>query len=250
MNYSIHTLLIVPACLYIISFIAIVTKKEIVSISSLVIGFITYTAYLFLRLFISGDFYLQGAFDSVFLTPWTISFALIILYLSHKNNTILYATIVLLICTVLVLLYPKGVLPPSPNKLSYLAYGFFLTESCGMGLFYISGCYALMYYITDKKQYFNFFYQCIILGFLSYSIAQFVGAIWCYNGWGINFRWSPRHLQSTLIWIVYINCIHLKYLPQLTQKKISVYGLLSSLLTFYFYVSSYLREYHFPRIGN
>ncbi|MEJ5360507.1 MAG: hypothetical protein WHV26_00470 [Spirochaetota bacterium] len=250
MHYSIHTWLMVPACLYLISFIAIVFKKEAFSFLLVLTGFFTYTIYLCLRLFIPGQCYLQSAFDSVFLTPWTIALTIILLYLYYRNGTLLYASFVLIICVALALIYPKGILPPSPHKLSYLAYCFFLFESAGIGLFYIGGCYALMYCSTLNNNNFKYFYQCIILGFLFYSAAQFVGAMWCYRGWGVYFKWSPRHLQSVLVWIVYINCIHLKYIPYFNKQKISVYGFISALLTLYLYFCSYLHEYNFPRIGN
>jgi len=198
----------------------------------------------------SGYPYLQGAFDSVFLTPWTIAVILILLYYRYNNYTIFYATVILIIAVLLSLLYPKGIIPPSPNKSTYLAYIFFMLESLAISLFYISGFYSALYLLQTDSDYFNFSYKCIIYGFLLYSAAQFVGALWCYAGWGIYFKWSPRHLHSALIWVLYINFLHLKYIPDFTNRKKSVYALACSLITFIFYISSYLHEYNIPRIGN
>jgi len=250
MNNSIHIWLSVSLFLYLISLILITLKKERLSVTFLITGIVFYTLYLILRVYICGFLCLQGAFDSVFLTPWTIAISLILLYFRYHKNVILYAIIVLIISTVLPLCYPKGIIPPSPNKSIFLAYIFFMAESFSIGLFYISGCYSLLYLLITKNDFFNYSYQCIIYGFILFSIAQFIGALWCYAGWAVYFKWSPRHLQSALIWVLYINFIHLKYLPFFNSKTKSLYALISSLLTFFFYISSYLHEYSIPRIGN
>jgi len=250
MNFSMHKLLFVATLLYVISFIFIITKKGPLAQLLLIIGLFVNTLYLILRLYISGFLVLEGAFDSVFLTPWAIALILTILYYWYHDQTILYATSVLFIVSFIALSYPKGLLPPSPTKSIFLAHIFFLTESFSIGLFYISGCYSLLYIVSNNSNYFKYVKQCIIWGFIIYSITQFTGAVWCYYGWGLLFKWSPRHLQSVFIWIMYINFIHLKYIAYFDTKGKSLYALLCSLITFIFYLSSYIHEYSIPRIGS
>lgn len=244
-----HILLYITVLLTISSFIVLFIHKVYLSFIFLIAGFICNTGYLIHRMYISGYPIFQGVFDSVFFTPWATTCTVIILFYLYKNYTILYATAVLVITVLIALWYPKGIILPGPHKSHILAYTFFVTESFGIGLFYISGCYSLLYLLNNNNNYFYFAKLCIIYGFIMYSIAQFTGAAWCYYGWGTLFKWSPRHLQSAFIWTIYINFIHLKYIPYFNNQRKSLYALLCSLLTFIFYLSSYIHEYTIQRIG-
>lgn len=249
MNVSIHILIYITVLIYTASFIAIVITKKYLSFVLLITGCVCNTVYLFHRMSISGYPVLQGVFDSVLFTPWAIAFTLIIFFYLYKNHMILYATAVLVLTGLIALWYPEGIILPEPHKSHVLAYIFFATESFGIGLFYISGCYSLLYLLNNDNNYFYFAKLCIIYGFIMYSIAQFAGATWCYYGWGTLFKWSPRHLQSAFIWTMYINFIHLKYIPYFNNKRKSLYALLCSLITFIFYLCSYMHEYTIQRIG-
>lgn len=252
MNVSIHILIYISFLIYITSFIAIVVNKTYLSFTLLIAGFICNTVYLIQRLNISGYPIPHGIFDSIFFTPWAIAFSIITLFYLYKNHTILYANVVLVITILIVIWYPKGIMVPEPHKSHVLAYTFFVTESFGIGLFYISGCYSLLCLLNNNNNnndYFYFANLSIIYGFIMYSIAQFTGAAWCYYGWGTLFKWSPRHLQSAFIWTMYVNFIHLKYIPYFNNEKKSLYALLCSLFTFIFYLYSYIHEYTIQRIG-
>jgi ABC-type transport system involved in cytochrome c biogenesis permease subunit len=99
------------------------------------------------------------------------------------------------------------------------------------------------------KLYSHRYSSCIIWGFILYSIAQVVGAIWCYLGWATLFNWGERHLQSATLWCYFAAYLHLRFLPAWDMRRKAWFSLYGFILVFFFSYSGIFREASMPRIG-
>lgn len=129
---TIHVLLYAAAALYAVAFILHLVKRSRASFFSLCAGFLLHTAYQVSRAWLAGIFIPNGMFDGVFLLPWAIALAVVLLRLfSDRGIAWESAAAPLFLFALFALAYPKGLIPPTPNKLTVWANVFFLTEATG-----------------------------------------------------------------------------------------------------------------------
>lgn len=235
------------AAVFIFTLSLILSYKFNLSFWFFVSGYIIYTLYLIGRGWIGGVFLPNPIFESPFLLPWcTASIALIIKIKRDDNSwaKILFLTVLFSLFAVY---YPKGIIPPTPNKITLWADAFFLTESMAHACFYCGALFAV--YSFRKCDNDEILHSFLIWGFVMYSIAQVTGAIWCYYGWGNTFRWGSRHMNSAAIWLFYAAYLHLRYLSGWNSSKKAIFALAGGVIVLILSFANYLHEMTFPRIG-
>lgn len=247
-NFTIHWLFYGATALYLLAAALVFLKKPRLSLAGLLAGFTVHTAYMVSRGWIGGTFVPNGITDSVYLLPWGIAAVLITLYMVQKRDDILYGLVLLSLFTLFAVYYPDGMIPPTPRKLTLWAQAFFFSEILAHALFYCAGFFGLLSIMKKERWEFNIT-TMLVWGFVFYSIAQVTGAVWCYKGWSALFKWSPRHMQSATIWLLYANFVHLKYIPGWTARKKAFYAVAAAVVVLVFTMGSYLHEMSFPRIG-
>ncbi|TAL33032.1 MAG: hypothetical protein EPN93_15320 [Spirochaetes bacterium] len=241
-------LLYAAGALYLASFIAGMFRMRIAGIALLGAGAAAHLSYQVSRAWLTGFFLPNAMFDGVFLLPLAIAVALLAIRLfSEEDENWERATAIVCMFMVFAFIYPKGIIPPTPNKLTVWAQAFFLTESAGHACFYL-GAWGAMYNLIRKKDY-GLFHTLIVWGFVLFSISQVTGAIWAYLGWGSTFRWGARHLQTAVIWLYYVNYLHLRFLPSWSAARRYIYAALGAIVTIACSFGSYLGEMSFPRVG-
>ncbi|MBP7737574.1 MAG: hypothetical protein KA369_16455 [Spirochaetes bacterium] len=221
-------------------------RKRTASLIVLCAGFLLYTLYLFGRGWIAGTFLPNPLVEGPFLLPWYLAVILIIMGLKKSERWGL-VLIPLLLSVCFAAWYAKGIIPPTPNKLTLWAIAFFTVEIFGHACFYCAALFAAA--LLAGKENTDTFHDLAVWGFLLYSIAQVIGAVWCFLGWGNTFQWGPRHMSSTAIWLIYASYIHLRYISGWNVKRRAWFVILASLIVLAVTSSSYLNENSFPRIG-
>lgn len=245
---NIHVPLYAAAALYAVAFILHLVKRSRASFFSLCAGFLLHTAYQVSRAWLAGIFIPNGMFDGVFLLPWAMALGIILLKLFSETGIALEsAAAPVFLFALFALLYPKGLIPPTPNKLTVWANLFFISEAAGHACFYLAAWFAAVGIITKRGS--NDFHSLIVWGFVLYSIAQVTGAIWAYQGWATTFRWGARHLQSAVIWCYFAAYLHLRFLPRWGNREKSYYAAAGFLVVAMNSFGSHLNEMGFPRIG-
>lgn len=210
------------------------------------IGFNFY--FLCFRAFLTGVFLPMGMLEGVFFTPLVMALTVLIGSVVNKEEKyILSGIFPLAVFSLLSMIYPTGVIPPTPNKLTVWAYLFFLTENMGHALFYLGCWYAAVNYV--KKNNSDMHYPFIVWGFVLFSISQVTGAVWALLGWGSVFRWGSRHLQSAVIWCFFAACLHLRFLPLWDKRKKLLFTAAGIIIVLVVTFGGYLHEMGFPRIG-
>ncbi|MCU0846188.1 MAG: cytochrome c biogenesis protein CcsA [Spirochaetes bacterium] len=245
---TIHVLLYAAAALYAAAFILHLFKNGRVAFISLCTGFALHTVYQVSRGWITGIFIPNGMFDGVFLLPWGMALAVILMkFLSDREIAWESAAAPVFLFALFALAYPKGLIPPTPNKLTVWANVFFLSEVTGQACFYLAAWFAAVGIATKRES--NGYHSLIVWGFVLYSIAQVTGAVWAYLGWATTFRWGSRHLQSAVIWCYFAAYLHLRFLPRWGVREKSYYAAVGSLVVMMNSFGSHLHEMGFPRIG-
>ncbi len=161
---------------------------------------------------ITGVFIGNALLDPPFFIPFAIAVILIIIPVP-KDMTVRAMGLALVFLISIVLFaayYPKGIIPPAPNKSGIWSFLFFLTENCAYALFGLSGILVVL--SGSGKGMGRTVRRLVIIGFISFSIAQVVGAYWSFLGWGHPFMWGSRHISSASVWLIYAALIHMRFL--------------------------------------
>ena len=188
-----------------------------------------------------GIFTPNAIFGEVFFLPFVLAMLTALLGLNKKDTPGLRSGIFLVVVFSLVGVFsPKGVMPPSPKSGTVFSTLFFLTEVVAHACFILGGWFALRYLVFKEGQ--TYFHNLLVWGFVSYSFAQIVGAIWAYLGWASPLSWSPRHLQSASIWCLYAAYLHLRFLPDWKPKNKAWFALAGTVLVLWFGYSGFLWE--------
>jgi len=242
------TCLYLTAGAYVLSLVAFALRKERMTDVCFYGGFLLHTISQVSRGWFIGIFSSYALLEGVFFLPWCLAFLTVCLRFRKNNSHLIYSALIpILLFLLIALLYPKGIVPPSPQGRTVFSSLFFVFEVMAHAFFCLGAWFSLRYLCRGNDA--GFFDSFVIWGFILYSIAQVVGAIWSYLGWASLFSWSQRHLQSASIWCFYAGYIHLRFLSHFDMRK-KAWVLFAGFLIFvYFSYVSHLREITMPRLG-
>ena len=196
----------VAAGVYAGSLIFYLLKKYRFSCWLLGLGFMLHTASQLGRCWRWGIFSLDGVFNGALFLPWCLALlALLCLWRGQRQQAASLSWLVTL-TMVTILALPVQIPPPGPFTANWSSPLFFFLEVLAIACFLAGGWFAWRHLRRrNDDQWFN---QLVIWGFIFYSLAQVVGAVWSYLGWGAAFHWGERHLQSAAIWCLYCGYLH------------------------------------------
>ena len=196
----------VAAGVYAGSLILYLLKKYRFSCWLLGLGFMLHSASQLERCWRWGIFSLDGVFNGALFLPWCLALlALLCLWRGQRQQAASLSWLVTLtMLTTLAL--PVQIPPPGPFTATWSSPLFFFLEVLAIACFLAGGWFGWRHLRRrDDDQWFN---QLVIWGFIFYSLAQVIGAVWSYLGWGAAFHWGERHLQSAAIWCLYCGYLH------------------------------------------
>ena len=242
------TCLYLAAGVYSLSFVAFASRKERMRDICFYGGLLLHTISQVSRGWFIGILTPHALFEGVFFLPWCMAFLILCLRFLKNDARLIYSALIpLLFFLLIALLYRKGIIQPSPQGRTVFSSLFFVFEVMAHAFFCLGAWFSLRY--LSHRNDAGFFDSFVIWGFILYSIAQVVGAIWSYLGWASLFNWSQRHLQSASIWCFYAGYIHLRSLSHFDMRKKAWVSVAGFLLVFFFSYVSHLREITMPRLG-
>jgi len=206
-------------------------------------------SFMFVRAWIGDAFVITALLDAPFFIP--LSAGVILLFVvwggDGQDKGILAVYGVLLIFWTFGFIYPKGVIPPAANKSGLFPFLFFLFENVAYAFFGLSGGYAA-FMNKNKLSMLALARRLVALGFIFFSVAQVLGAMWSFLGWGHPFMWSSRHLGSAAVWLMYAAVIHIRF--GVSSKQFERWAIVSAaLVSFYLHYAHLLFEMGMPRLG-
>ena len=127
--------------LYISAAVMFLLKKERACCLLLLTGIIFNFIFILSRGYLTGVLLPGGMVEGVFFTPLIMALILLVVCIINKQEgDLLWGMLPLAAFSVFAMFYPKGVIPPTPNKISVSEYLFFIKENMGHALFYL-GCW-------------------------------------------------------------------------------------------------------------
>ncbi len=241
-----HLYLYITLGIFALSLILALIKAGRSSFFVFLAGFVLYTLYLAGRGWIAGVFLPNPIVEGPFLLPWCLGVMALIMA-ARRDGSWRFLLPLIILFTAFAAWYAKGIIPPTPNKLTLWAIAYFLTAFFSHAAFYSGAIFAaLLLAGRDRSETFHSF---MVWGFVVYSVAQVVGAIWCYLGWGNTFQWGPGHMGSAAIWLIYAAYIHLRYVPGWNARRRAWFAIAAAVVVLAVTTRSSLHEMIFPRIG-
>ncbi len=212
------------------------------------VAFIAHTISQLSRGWFIGMFIPHAIVEGVFFLPWCLAAFIAVSRLLHREPFLTYSVLFpLIFFMTFALFYQKGVFPPSPLSRTIFSPLFFLFEVSAHACFILGAWFAFRF--LRKKEDGHIFHSFIVWGFILYSTAQVVGAIWCYQGWATLFNWSERHLQSASLWCYYAAYLHARFLPSVDSRMKAWLSLAGIFFLVLFSYGGHLKEINMPRLG-
>lgn len=214
--------LLVPFVLYSMSLAAYCVSRTVLYRIILLCALLTHGVLLVFSGFFGGIFLLLKVVEGPAFLPFSLS--IIILFLEYRKNNEqpwgagIFLTLAFLLVAIL---KPQTISYFGPNKLSWWAIFYFITDFSGQACFFIGGFFSVILLTGKTENEINF--SLIAYGFVFHTIAQVTGAVWCFLGWAATFQWVFVHLQSAAIWMFYANYLHLRFLPSWNSTRRAVY---------------------------
>lgn len=89
-------------------------------------------------------------------------------------------------------------------------------------------------------------YRLIGLGFVAFTIATILGALWAAEAWGAYWQWDPKETWALIVWLNYAAWLHIRHLRKISAKVLSWWAILGLVITaFAFYgVNMFLSGLH------
>ena len=224
--------------------------------------FLYHGAGLGMRWYISGHAPWSNGYEAVIFIAWVTMIAGFIF--SKKNPVVLAGTAILAFFMIFVsemsLLDPE-ITPLQPVLKSYwlMIHVAIITGSYGfLGLGAILGFFNQFLYVFRNKingkrisahigEITYISELTITIGLFMLTIGTFLGGIWANESWGRYWGWDPKETWALVSVLVYAVILHLRYIPQLSNKftfnLVSFWGYTSILFTF-FGVNFYLTGLH------
>lgn len=79
-------------------------------------------------------------------------------------------------------------------------------------------------------------YKCIAVGFLFFTIATILGALWAADAWGRYWSWDPKETWALIVWINYAVWLHMRFIKGLRGRVLAWWALVGFLVTSFAFV--------------
>ena len=96
-------------------------------------------------------------------------------------------------------------------------------------------------------------YKAIAVGFLFFTIATVLGALWAADAWGRYWSWDPKETWAFISVMVYAFVLHMRLVPGLRGRwafHVAALFAISSVVMTYFGVNYYLSGLHSYAAGD
>lgn len=221
-------------------------RRPAVGCTVLLAGFLLQGLYLIGRGWLGGVFIPNPIVAGPFFLPWCLALVALVQSIKKTETNMPWLLVPVVIFSVISVFYTKGMIPPTPKKLSVWALLFFTSECMAHALFYTAALYAFLGIVRQEED--NRYHLLLVWGFIAYTVAQVTGAVWCFVGWGNTFSWGARHLGSAAIWTFFAASLHLQFIPNWKRKNAWMV-IAGAVLVFYISYGHYFQEMHFHRLG-
>ena len=175
--------------------------------------------------------------------------ALIYLYYEEKIGTMKLGAFVLIVINAAIAFllwytFSKGadqIQPLVPALQSYWMKIHVPANFIGYGAFAMAAMISIAYLIRDKgymtrslpSQHVldDMTYKAIAIGFIFFTIATILGAIWAAEAWGGYWSWDPKETWALIVWLNYAAWLHLRLIKGLRGTLLAWWSVIGLIIT-------------------
>lgn len=175
--------------------------------------------------------------------------ALLYLYYEEKLNLKKMGAFVLIIITAAVIFilwytFEKGaneIQPLVPALQSYWMKIHVPANFIGYGAFSIAAMISVAYLLKEKGIMTSYLpslnildemtYKAISIGFIFFTIATILGAIWAAEAWGGYWSWDPKETWALIVWLNYAAWLHLRLIKGLRGTMLAWWSIMGLAVT-------------------
>lgn len=116
----------------------------------------------------------------------------------------------------------------------------------GYGAFSISAMIAVAYLLRNQSLVKNILpseyvmedlmYKSIAIGFIFFTIATILGAIWAAEAWGGYWSWDPKETWALIVWLNYAAWLHLRLVKGLRGDVLAWWSVIGLLITTFAFI--------------
>jgi cytochrome c-type biogenesis protein CcsB len=137
--------------------------------------------------------------------------------------------------------HADGVQPLVPALQSYWMKIHVPANFIGYGSFSLAAMVSVAYLLSSKKILTSYLpkstvlddliYKSIAIGFIFFTIATILGAIWAAEAWGGYWSWDPKETWALIVWLNYAAWLHYRIVKGLRGSILAWWALIGLLVT-------------------
>ncbi|MBX3650232.1 MAG: c-type cytochrome biogenesis protein CcsB [Burkholderiales bacterium] len=116
----------------------------------------------------------------------------------------------------------------------------------GYGAFSIAAMVGVAYLLADKgllkrvlppaELMDDVMYKCIAIGFVFFTIATILGAMWAAEAWGGYWSWDPKETWALIVWLNYAAWLHTRLIKGLRGPILAWWAIVGLLVTTFAFI--------------
>lgn len=91
-------------------------------------------------------------------------------------------------------------------------------------------------FLPDAAQIEEAMYKAIAVGFLFFTIATILGALWAADAWGRYWSWDPKETWAFIVWLNYAVWLHLRLVAGWRGKVLAWWAIVGLFITAFAFV--------------
>ena len=137
--------------------------------------------------------------------------------------------------------HADGVQPLVPALQSYWMKIHVPANFIGYGAFSIAAMVSIAYLLSAKKILASYLpklavlddliYKSIAIGFIFFTVATILGAIWAAEAWGGYWSWNPKETWALIVWLNYAAWLHYRIVKGLRGNVLAWWALIGLIIT-------------------
>jgi cytochrome c-type biogenesis protein CcsB len=173
---------------------------------------------------------------------------LIYLYFEEKNETKMLGAFVMPIVSAAVFFlfwYAKtrdaaAIQPLVPALQSYWMKIHVPANFLGYGCFSVAAmvgladlCRPKLTFLPSRIELHEWMYRSIAIGFVFFTLATILGALWAAQAWGGYWSWDPKETWALIVWLNYASWLHFRKISPGRQNLLSAWSVIGFFLTLF-----------------
>ena len=120
----------------------------------------------------------------------------------------------------------------------------------GYGAFSIAAMLGVYYLIRPDEGIASWMYQIIAMGFLFFTLATILGAMWAAEAWGGYWSWDIKEVAALILWLNYAAWLHVRLIKGWQGRVLAWWAVLGYFLTIVAFLGVNLYGQGFHSYGN